>query len=431
MDGFPGAPGYERLVSLFPLFEQSGEEPERPPLAAKLAPRLRALAEKGVFLGTSSWKYEGWLGSIYSPDRYLSRGKFSEKRFQSSCLSEYAGVFPAVGGDFSFYQFPTADYWRKLFAEVPATLLFGLKTPEDVTVHTWPGHARYGGRAGMLNDSFLDVSLFRRLFLDRLRPYADRVGVVMLEFGTFNRQAFADASSFCARLRPFLADLPEGFRYGVEVRNAEYLCPLYFETLREFNVAHVFNGWTRMPEIGVQMTMRGAFTANFSAVRALLKKGRSYERAVNLFSPYQRVQEVNPSGRTARQETNRGLASRGAASVCICEQSVRRLCAENNRSDHRRAMNERGLSIHDAGSALEFDSERLFAGDERLRRLGGAGSDRPGERRSRAREVSLCDRGRARRQTADEEARCDGDGVSLPLACLSHRRPVPRRIRPP
>jgi hypothetical protein len=24
----------------------------------------------GVYLGTSSWKYEGWLGRIYTPERY-------------------------------------------------------------------------------------------------------------------------------------------------------------------------------------------------------------------------------------------------------------------------------------------------------------------------------------------------------------------------
>jgi hypothetical protein len=28
------------------------------------------LAAKGVFVGTSSWKYEGWLGQIYTPSRY-------------------------------------------------------------------------------------------------------------------------------------------------------------------------------------------------------------------------------------------------------------------------------------------------------------------------------------------------------------------------
>ncbi len=35
------------------------DDPDLPPLAARLAPKLRALADRGVYFGTSSWKYEG------------------------------------------------------------------------------------------------------------------------------------------------------------------------------------------------------------------------------------------------------------------------------------------------------------------------------------------------------------------------------------
>jgi hypothetical protein len=83
---------------------------ESPQQAARLKPVLRSLVERGVYFGTSSWKYEGWLGSIYSRDRYLTRGRFSRKKFETDCLREYAETFPVVGGDFSFYQFPTLDY---------------------------------------------------------------------------------------------------------------------------------------------------------------------------------------------------------------------------------------------------------------------------------------------------------------------------------
>src|SRR5947209_9471483 len=91
----------------FPLFE-SADDP--PPQAARLAPKLRGLAEQGVYFGTSSWKYEGWLGSVYRPDRYSVRGKFARKAFEAGCLAEYAETFPVVCGDFAFYQFPSPDY---------------------------------------------------------------------------------------------------------------------------------------------------------------------------------------------------------------------------------------------------------------------------------------------------------------------------------
>ena len=87
-------------------------EHDRPEQAARLAPMLKALAAQGIYFGTSSWKYEGWLGSIYTPERYMTRGKFSRRKFEDECLAEYAETFPAVGGDFSFYQFPAPEYWQ-------------------------------------------------------------------------------------------------------------------------------------------------------------------------------------------------------------------------------------------------------------------------------------------------------------------------------
>jgi hypothetical protein len=45
------------MASLFP--DLTPDDP--PPQAARLAPKLRTLAEKGIYFDTSSWKYEGWL----------------------------------------------------------------------------------------------------------------------------------------------------------------------------------------------------------------------------------------------------------------------------------------------------------------------------------------------------------------------------------
>jgi hypothetical protein len=70
--------------------------PNIPPQAACLGPKLRALADRGIYFGTSSWKYDGWLGTIYSAERYLTRGKFSNAKFEDNCLSEYTETFPTV-----------------------------------------------------------------------------------------------------------------------------------------------------------------------------------------------------------------------------------------------------------------------------------------------------------------------------------------------
>jgi len=265
----------------------------------RLSARLAALASENIFIGTSSWKYEGWLGQIYRRDRYLTRGRFSQKRFNDECLSEYAETFPIVCGDFSFYQFPSEQYWRKLFGSAPTTLQFAFKVPEDVTVKQFPRHPRYGARAGDDNSSFLDAGLFQSAFLDLLAPYQPRVAVLILEFGHLPKQCFADTGAFLQTLDPFLAALPRDFRYAVEIRNPEFLSPEYFACLRSHGVAHVLNAWTRMPEIGVQMRLRDADTGDFTVARALLRRGRAYEEAVAKFTPYSHVQDPNPETRDA------------------------------------------------------------------------------------------------------------------------------------
>jgi uncharacterized protein YecE (DUF72 family) len=261
--------------------------------------RLATLAAENILIGTSSWKYEGWIGQIYSRQRYMTRGRFSQKRFNDECLNEYAETFPIVCGDFSFYQFPSPDYWRKLFGSAPSKLQFAFKAPEDVTVKQFPRHPRYGPRAGDDNSTFLDAPLFQSAFLDLLTPYQPRIATLILEFGSFAKQCYPDVGAFLKELDPFLAALPRNFRYAVEIRNPEFLSPEYFACLGSHGVAHVFNAWTRMPEIGVQMNLRDVNTANFTVARALLRRGRPYEEAVAKFTPYDRVQDPNPETRQA------------------------------------------------------------------------------------------------------------------------------------
>jgi len=275
-----------------PLFD-SAPDYELTPLGLKLA----SLASHGVFVGTSSWKYEGWIGQIYTHDRYLARGKFSQRRFQAECLAEYAATFPIVCGDFSFYQFPSEQYWQRLFASAPASLKYAFKAPEDITVRMFPIQPRYAARAGEKNPSFLDALLFQNAFLDLLAPYRERIAVLIFEFGAFGKQLYRDVGAFLEQLDPFLAMLPRDFRYAVEVRNQEFLCAEYFACLRRHGVAHVFNAWTRMPEIGEQMQLPEVYTADFTVARALLRKGRPYEAAVAKFSPYKEVTEPNPEVR--------------------------------------------------------------------------------------------------------------------------------------
>ncbi len=279
------------MAGLFDAFDREG-----------FRERLAVLADEHIYIGGSSWKYEGWLDQIYDRSLYLSRGKFSKKAFEENCLREYAAVFPAVCGDFAFYQFPSEEFWRRLFLQVPAGFQFGFKVPEQITCKVFPVHARYGAQAGLENPTFLDARLFLDAFLRPLIPYRANLGVLIFEFGTFARSSFATVNQFVEQLEPFLANLPPGFRYAVEIRNAEFLAPDYLACLHSHNVAHVYNAWTRMPELPAQIAAPGSATADFLVCRALLRRGRTYEEAVKSFQPYTEVRDPNPTARAGLRE---------------------------------------------------------------------------------------------------------------------------------
>ena len=262
-----------------------------------LAERLRRLAAEGIFIGGSSWKYEGWIGQIYTRGNYLSRGRFSRKAFDSECLTEYARTFPTVCGDFAFYQFPTAEFWARLFGRTPDGFQFAFKVPEQITCKVFPSHLRYGPQAGKQNEEFLNAGMLKEMFLRPLWPHRHKTALLIFEFGTFSKSALAGPGEFLERLDPFLAALPPHFRYAVEVRNPEFLQPDYFDCLRARGVAHVYNAWSRMPELQQQIEIPGSATASFLVSRALLRQGRPYEEAVARFSPYSETRDPNPGAR--------------------------------------------------------------------------------------------------------------------------------------
>src|SRR5271169_4386010 len=96
------------------------------------------LAQEGVFIGTSSWKYPGWRGMLYDESRYLWRNKFAVSRFEKNCLSEYAEVFKTVCVDAAYYTFQSVKYLEGLAGQVPPDFQFAFKVTEQITLKKYP-----------------------------------------------------------------------------------------------------------------------------------------------------------------------------------------------------------------------------------------------------------------------------------------------------
>jgi uncharacterized protein YecE (DUF72 family) len=267
-----------------------------------LRKRVAALASQGIYIGTSSWKYEGWLGLIYSPEKYLRYFKEGppknlKGRFEKTCLAEYAQTFKTVCLDAGFYQFPSTQMLEGYFSQVPMDFRLSIKVTEDITILRFPDLPRYGSRAGQANPRFLNADLFVTSFLGPLEPYRERVGTIIFEFCHFHPGDWERGREFVAHLDAFLGKLPKGWDYSVEIRNESLLHPRYFEVLKSHNVAHTFNSWSRMPPVVEQVRAVGSETADFVTARFLLKPGRSYEQAVKAFQPYREIREPNLEAR--------------------------------------------------------------------------------------------------------------------------------------
>ena len=258
------------------------------------------LAGQGVYLGTSSWKYPGWRGQLYTEDRYIWHGKFSESRFERLCLGEYAEVFQSVCVDAAYYRFPDARFLEPLFSQVPTSFQFTFKVTDSITIKKYPDLPRFGHRAGLENEHFLDAQLFASSFLGPCERYRAQIGLLIFEFSHFSAADFARGRDFMDLLERFLAALPAGWRYGVEIRNRTFLHPEYFAMLARHGVAHIYSSWQDMPPLDEQLALLGSRTTEaFFGARLLLKPGRKYEEAVRQFKPYDRIQEEYPAGRAA------------------------------------------------------------------------------------------------------------------------------------
>ena len=259
-----------------------------------------ALAASGVFIGTSSWKYPGWRGQLYDSARYEWRGKFAQARFEKNCLAEYAEVFKTVCVDAAYYAFPSVQYLEGLASRTPPDFQFGFKVTDEITLRKFPNLPRFGQRAGQRNEHFLAAEVFERGFLKPCEAIRPRVGLLMFEFSRFYPADYGQGRDFVAALDSFLAQLPRGWPYAVEMRNRQWLQQEYFDCLSRHRVAHVFNSWTEMPPVSDQMALPGSRTnPELVAARFLLKPGRRYEDAVKSFQPYDQIHEVNAEARQA------------------------------------------------------------------------------------------------------------------------------------
>jgi uncharacterized protein YecE (DUF72 family) len=156
-----------------------------------------------LFTGTSGFSYKEWKGSFYPTDLH-----------DSEMLRYYAGRFPAVEINNTFYRMPRAEMLARWASETPEGFTFVLKAPQRIT---------HQGRLRNEGDPL-------GYFLQAAETLGERLGPLLFQLPPFFQKDVE-------RLRSFMAVLPPGRRAAFEFRHESWADPDVHSALREAGAA--------------------------------------------------------------------------------------------------------------------------------------------------------------------------------------------------
>lgn len=266
-------------------------------LASRLPPSLR--------LGTSSWNFPGWRGIVYAanaPKAQLSR----------SGLAAYAQhpLLRTVGIDRTYYAPIPAGEFAGYAAQVPPTFRFLVKGFGELLAAQ--------RRDGSPNPRWLDARAFVAECVEpAVAGLGERLGTLLLQFPPQPAELRREPRLFAELLQRFLAALPAGVPYAVELRDEVLLTPYYVDALQATGVRHGFVVHPRMPELarqrdlvpleGLPAGLPGGLPAGLLdgpsagpvVVRWMLHPGYGYDEAKERYEPFDRLAEPDPGNRSA------------------------------------------------------------------------------------------------------------------------------------
>jgi len=256
----------------------------------------------GLHLGTSSWSFPGWRGTVWE-------GHHTSSLLAREGLPAYARhpLLTGVGLDRTYYQPLGAEEFADYREQVPEDLRprfrFVVKAHELLTLSRFPDRDRYGNQRGEANGYFLDgIYALEAVVEPMIEGLQETAGALVFQFAP---QDLGEPLKFVEKLFLFLDGLPRVYRghrpiYAVEIRNREVLVPQYALALADTGAVPCLTVHPRMPEPDVQWSAttevarpeRGALVA-----RWMLQPGQSYDGARQRYEPFDRMVDPDPTRR--------------------------------------------------------------------------------------------------------------------------------------
>ncbi len=206
-----------------------------------------------IRLGTSSFSESDWVGPFYPPGTR-----------PADFLAYYATRYSTVEVDATYYAIPsrrTVEGWSR---KISNDFILSAKFPRSI-VHGGEG-ARPDNKIVLVPDATYED---RDRFLDVMSLMGKRLGPLVLQFPYFAKAVFASSTEFMERLDRFLDDLPAGFRYGVEIRNRNWLNQSFVDLLKRHNAALVLVDQAWMPHGDDVAEKFEIVTSDFAYIRLL------------------------------------------------------------------------------------------------------------------------------------------------------------------
>ncbi len=262
-----------------------------------------------ILLGTASDRYAGWLGQIYSPDRYRGRitkrtkvisGKsFVEEVLPVDSVEEYFEHFPVLEIDFTFYRplldhngHPSQSYQvLKTYAgHLKDNDRIILKVPQMITAQKF-----HRGEQYVKNEAYLSPAIFTGQFYEpALNLLGPNLTGFIFEQEYQRKEDRASVQAMAQVLDTFFSQIPKDCRYHLELRTDLYLRGQVFEVLAKHGVGQVLSHWTWLPPLRKQLAKAdGRFfnSGNECVIRLLTPLGMRYEDSYGRAYPFDQLVE--------------------------------------------------------------------------------------------------------------------------------------------
>jgi uncharacterized protein YecE (DUF72 family) len=156
-----------------------------------------------IWIGTSGYNYPEWKGSFYPADLPASK-----------MLGYYAGHFPTVEVNYTFYRMPTAKIVCAWAAVTPADFRFSMKAPKRIT------HIA----------KLRDCADLVKAFLEAGSALGPQLGPVLFQLAPTYKKDLGT-------LQAFASSLPPHARAAFEFRHPSWFEADVFDALRAHNLA--------------------------------------------------------------------------------------------------------------------------------------------------------------------------------------------------